>query len=91
MNGIQKAVSGEVENAIRAAAKTYEDLGAELVEEVSGQRVSPIYNSGQESGISHAVADISLARDLLGYTPRVRLADGLRRMLEEDERFRRRA
>ncbi|MHB0875723.1 MAG: NAD-dependent epimerase/dehydratase family protein [Anaerolineae bacterium] len=61
-----------------------------LVETVSGHRISPIYNTGQDGGISHAVADISLARELLGYEPKVQLEVGLRRMVAEDERFARR-
>jgi nucleoside-diphosphate-sugar epimerase len=32
-------------------------------------------------------ADLTRARTLLGYEPRVTLEDGLRRVISEDERF----
>lgn len=59
-----------------------------LVGKASGRSISPIYNPGQDGGISHAVADITLARQLLDYEPKVTLEVGIRRMLAEDDRFR---
>jgi UDP-glucose 4-epimerase len=41
----------------------------------------------EEGGVSHLCADISLARDLLGYRPRISLAEGLRLSYERDPRF----
>jgi UDP-glucose 4-epimerase len=41
----------------------------------------------EEGGVSRMCADISLARELLGYKPRVSLADGLRLTMERDPRF----
>jgi nucleoside-diphosphate-sugar epimerase len=39
--------------------------------------------------VSHLCADITIARRLLNYEPRVDLAQGLRLMLEQDPRFQR--
>jgi nucleoside-diphosphate-sugar epimerase len=61
----------------------------QLVAQVTGRELAPIANNSQDGGISRAVADISLAARLLGYVPQVQLEQGLRRMLSEDERFRR--
>ena len=63
------------------------DLAA-CVARVSGKRVSMLHNQGQEGGVSRLVADVSLARDLLGWEPRTELEDGLRLTLERDPRFR---
>lgn len=41
----------------------------------------------EEGGVSRMCADISLARDLLGYKPRYTLTDGLRLTIERDPRF----
>jgi UDP-glucose 4-epimerase len=41
----------------------------------------------EEGGVSHLCADITLARDLLGFRPRISLAEGLRLTYERDPRF----
>jgi UDP-glucose 4-epimerase len=50
-----------------------------------------IYNAQQSGGITRLVADLSTARQLLGYRPKVSLREGLERLLAEDPRFARRA
>ncbi|HEX3052914.1 MAG TPA: NAD-dependent epimerase/dehydratase family protein [Aggregatilineaceae bacterium] len=47
----------------------------------------PLYVAGQSGGVSRMGADLALSRRLLGYEPHVFLEEGLRRVLEEDERF----
>jgi UDP-glucose 4-epimerase len=49
-----------------------------------------IYNPLQRGGIARLVADLSTARRLLGYRPRISLTEGLERLLAEDPRFTRR-
>ena len=46
-----------------------------------------IYNTEKSGGIDHLVADLTKARQLLKFKPQTRLADGLRRLFEEDARF----
>ena len=57
------------------------------VERVVGKTVSVIHNSDQSGGVSRLCADISLARRLLGFEPRVSLEDGLHRVIEQDPQF----
>ncbi len=59
----------------------------ELIEEATGRKANVLYNRGRSGGVHRMVADISLARDLLGWTPRAGLSDGLKRLLREDPRF----
>lgn len=62
----------------------------ELVDEIetlTGERVHRLFNDDEPSGVSRLVADISLASQLLDWTPQVSLGDGLRRILKTDERF----
>lgn len=82
-------LGGRVVNIGSGHAHTIRQL-LHLIEAVSDHRINPIYNTSQDGGISHALADIGLARDLLGYEPKVQLEEGLRRMVAEDDRFARR-
>ena len=60
-----------------------------LVMEVTGTKAEVISNQRTDAGVSRMRADLTLAREKLGYQPRISLADGLRLTLERDTRFRR--
>jgi UDP-glucose 4-epimerase len=64
------------------------DKLAAKVARVTGKQVNILYNRGQSGGVSRLVADVSLARQLLGWQPRTELEQGLRLTLERDPRFR---
>jgi UDP-glucose 4-epimerase len=57
------------------------------IEKVINRRLEPIYNTGQASGAKHMQADLTRAKELLGYTPKTTLSEGLRLVLESDPRF----
>jgi len=59
-----------------------------LVMDVSGTNTEVINNPHTDPGVSRMCADLSLAREKLGYQPRFSLAEGLRLTLERDLRFR---
>ncbi len=52
-----------------------------------GARIEPLYRSSEARGVSTMQADLNLARDVLGFEPRIDLAEGLRLILEQDPRF----
>lgn len=54
---------------------------------VAGRQVNVLHNLEQPSGVSRLVADVSLARQLLGWSPRTALDEGLGLTLERDPRF----
>jgi len=56
--------------------------------QVTQRQPEVIYNPQQSGGIPRLVADLSRARRLLGYQPRVPLKEGLQKLLSEDARFR---
>lgn len=63
----------------------------ELVDEIekgTGRSVNRIYNPDGASGVPRLVSDISRAKALLDFGPRIDLQTGIRLMLEKDERFR---
>jgi len=57
------------------------------LEKVIGRRPEVLYNQQQSGGLTRLVADLSRARQLLGYRPRVSLLEGLQRLLAEDPLF----
>jgi UDP-glucose 4-epimerase len=61
---------------------------AKLVLESTNSNAETIYNPRTDPGVSRMCADLSLAKEQLGYRPRVSLEEGIRLTLEKDSRFR---
>ena len=60
---------------------------ARLVMETTRGKPEMITHSRTDPGVSRMCADLTLAREKLGYQPRISLAEGLRLTLERDARF----
>ncbi len=56
----------------------------ELIGQTAGVKTNVLYNHEAAGGLARLVADVSKARELLGYCPQTQLADGLRLLLEKD-------
>ncbi len=72
-SGVEVAI-----NALRAA-----------VEKAVGRSVSVVHNTDQSGGVSRLCADITQARQLLGFEPKIGLEEGLRRTIELDPKLKR--
>lgn len=59
-----------------------------MVMDLTNTRVEVLSNPRHDVGVSRMCADLSLAREKLGYQARFPLAEGLRLTLERDARFR---
>ena len=81
-----KAVNRQVINIGSGVETSLVQLVGEI-ERITGKRVNQLINQQKEGGVPRLVADISRARQLLGFRPFVSLADGLQQMLQEDGRF----
>ena len=81
-----KGVNRQVLNIGSGVETTITEL-VNQIERVTGQSASRLVNRSHSGGVSRLVADISRAQMLLGFRPFVSLADGLRLILQEDERF----
>jgi len=57
------------------------------IEQAAGRKAHRLMNEEEDSGVPRLVADIRLAGELLKWKPQVSLDDGLKRILAEDERF----
>jgi UDP-glucose 4-epimerase len=83
VRGISRLLAGEVsDRTINLACGEGNSLVrlAELIGEALDRTPEIVVESAKRPGeVSYYVADISLARDLLGFAPQVRLAEGIRR------------
>jgi UDP-glucose 4-epimerase len=61
---------------------------ANQVLDVTKGKAEIMFNPRNDPGVSRMCADLSLARERLGYRSRISLAEGLRLTLERDPRFR---
>jgi UDP-glucose 4-epimerase len=61
---------------------------ASLVARVTGRKVELLHSPAESGGVARLCADLTAARQLLDYEPRVQLREGLRLMVERDPRFR---
>lgn len=59
----------------------------DLIAQTVRRPVNTLYNHEESGGVPRMVADLTLARAKLGFTPRISLEEGLRRLLELDPRF----
>lgn len=75
------AVGGRVYNIACGERITLNQLARSLRDELATD-VKPVHAPCRPGDIRHSVADISLARRELGYEPRIRLAEGLKRTVQ---------
>lgn len=60
-----------------------------MVRQVTGAKPEVLTNPHNDPGVSRMCADLTLAGEKLGYSPRISLEDGLRLTLARDRRYRR--
>jgi len=91
VNALSAAATAErVNRAIVNIGSGQEVSIAQLVDRIEravGREAHRLLNEAEESGVPRLVADIRLAGELLRWKPQVSLDDGLKRILAEDERF----
>ncbi|NUQ39041.1 MAG: NAD-dependent epimerase/dehydratase family protein [Caldilineales bacterium] len=86
--GQNAAIDREIIN-IGSGVETSVGALVHQIEQVTGRQAHVLRNEEQGGGVVRLVADLEKAQRLLAYQPRVPLATGLRRTLEQDARFRR--
>jgi UDP-glucose 4-epimerase len=52
------------------------------INQITGKDISPIYEAPRPGDIKHSQADVTRARELLGYEPKVGFEEGLRHTIE---------
>jgi UDP-glucose 4-epimerase len=87
---VSAATAGNVNRRVinvGSGVETTIDSLVDEIERIVGKSLNRLYNREKSGGVQRLVADIGRAKELLGFRPRVSLADGLRRTLLEDKRF----
>jgi dTDP-L-rhamnose 4-epimerase len=74
----QPAASGKVFNIGSGSCYRVRDIAAQMAETLGKQSLEPqVMGQYRVGDIRHCFADVSLARDVLGYEPRVSLEEGI--------------
>jgi len=79
VNGLVINVGSGTETSVRDLIKSV--LG------VTGSNAEVIYNAQTSGGVSHMRADLSLAKEKLGYRSSIKIEEGLRLTIKRDSRF----
>ena len=72
-----KETHGEVVNIACGQAVTVNEIIA-MINELLGRNVKPIYADARAGDVKHSLADITAARNLIGFEPEISFAEGLR-------------
>lgn len=75
-----KKTNGEVVNIACAEKITVNEIIA-MINEMVGKNVVPIYAPARAGDVKHSLADITAARELIGFEPVVLFRDGLQRAI----------
>jgi nucleoside-diphosphate-sugar epimerase len=73
--------AGEVFNVARGKSHSLNELVAEL-NDLLGTSIEPIYGDPRPGDVQHSLADISKARERLGYQPEISFRQGLQLTLD---------
>lgn len=87
---ISAATAPDIDNLVINIGSGSETSVRDLIKvimEVTGVKTDAIFNHRTDPGVSRMRADISLAKEKLGFQPRFSLGNGLRLTIERDPRF----
>ncbi len=73
-------VSGRVINIASGAAISLNQL-VETINAVLQKTIEPVYGNERHGDVKHSIADIALAKDCIGYEPKVNFLEGLRKTI----------
>ncbi|MHC5060966.1 MAG: SDR family oxidoreductase [Planctomycetota bacterium] len=76
-----KQTAGEVVN-IACGDRVTINMVIDLINELLGKTVKPVYVASRVGDVKHSLADISLARKVIGYKPVVNFSSGLEKAIQ---------
>ena len=77
-----EAAVGKVFNIGTGVASSINQLANTLLEATGKTHLKIVHSEAREGDIRHSVADISKARDKLGYSSKVSLGEGLKELVQ---------
>jgi len=75
-----KKTRGEVINIACGKAITVNEI-IDMINEFTGRKVKPIYVASRPGDVKHSLADITLAKKLIGFIPKVSFRQGLEKAI----------
>ncbi len=75
-----KKTSGEVINIACGQAITVNET-IDIINELVGRNIKPIYTDPRPGDVKHSLADISLAKKLIGFKPKISFRQGLEKAI----------
>ena len=91
VNALTAALSGQGLSRLTINVGSGQETSmSHLIEAISATvhaKANVLENHDASGGIQHLVADLGKARQLLKYKPHTSLADGLRKLYQQDSRF----
>jgi UDP-glucose 4-epimerase len=75
-----KKTSGQVINIACGQAVTVNET-IDIINELLGRDIKPIYADRRPGDVKHSLADITLAKKTIGYKPKVSFRDGLQKAI----------
>ena len=75
-----RKAAGEVINIACGQAVTVNEI-IEMINEILGKNIKPIYTAPRPGDVKHSLADISLAKKLIKFKPRVSFRQGLEKAI----------
>lgn len=76
-----KKTKGEVVNIACGQAVTVNDV-IDIINEVLEKNVKPVYAPSRSGDVKHSLADITRAREVIGFEPVIGFEDGLRKAID---------
>jgi UDP-glucose 4-epimerase len=76
-----KSTTGQVVNIACNKAITVNET-IDVINELVGKKIKPVYTDTRPGDIKHSLADINLAEKLLGYKPTVPFKQGLKKAID---------
>jgi nucleoside-diphosphate-sugar epimerase len=76
-----KKTAGEVINIACGKVITVNEI-IDMINEFTGRKVKPIYAAPRPGDVKHSLADITLAKKLIGFTPKVSFSQGLEKAID---------
>lgn len=71
-----KSTNGEVLNIASGAAVTINEV-IDIINDLMGKNIKPVYKPPRPGDVKHSLADISLAQQLIGFAPAIQFRQGL--------------
>ena len=76
-----KHTKGEVINVACGEVVTVNEI-IKMINDIVGKSIKPIYSPARKGDVKHSLADISLAKKLIGFKPVVPFKEGLKKAIE---------